>query len=523
MRAINVLLAALVSLVIFLGLFEGGLRLIGKGPKESPLQFDAQVGWVKKPEYHGKKRQGDVSASFEHNRFGLRDDDVETADKPEGVYRILALGDSFTYGYAVERADLFVDVLESDLRAAGRPVEVINAGTEAWDTAQQAAWLEAHGSTWQPDLVVLLPYENDLYWNSQSEYWTPDGPRSKPSYSGDGERLGGALEDNSGKHWSKRFALTKWLAPKHLDAREPHLFEVGGRKVEKELAPLLNEAPAFQAEVEAATRGALLAIANSCEELGARLLVAPIPSATGYHDDWLERYEQARGLAPGSWSPQAAVDQFLALAGGLGVPTVDARPALDAAATENPDERLYWTTDWHFNARGNRVFAGVLAEALTSGPYGLPSAGEPLEPLGAAAAESGGLPKWAYLYLGLWLALSLLYIATYRDEPALLAPLKIGALLAVIFATFMGIGRLAEILPPGLGAYLPLIFVLGILGFVAFKLGSRLGTITELIRAFILRGHWYLMPLVVVLLTIGSLLVVAASSPLVAPFIYTLF
>ncbi|MHC4895156.1 MAG: DUF5989 family protein, partial [Planctomycetota bacterium] len=65
--------------------------------------------------------------------------------------------------------------------------------------------------------------------------------------------------------------------------------------------------------------------------------------------------------------------------------------------------------------------------------------------------------------------------------------------------------------------------VVGILGFVAFKLGSRLGTITELIRAFILRGHWYLMPLVVVLLTIGSLLVVAASSPLVAPFIYTLF
>jgi hypothetical protein len=45
----------------------------------------------------------------------------------------------------------------------------------------------------------------------------------------------------------------------------------------------------------------------------------------------------------------------------------------------------------------------------------------------------------------------------------------------------------------------------------------------ELLKAFTLRGHWYLMPLVVILLTIGSLLVVAASSPLVAPFIYTLF
>ena len=65
--------------------------------------------------------------------------------------------------------------------------------------------------------------------------------------------------------------------------------------------------------------------------------------------------------------------------------------------------------------------------------------------------------------------------------------------------------------------------MIGILGFVAYKLGRRLGTIAELFKAFTLRGHWYLMPLVVILLTIGSLLVVAASSPLVAPFIYTLF
>ena len=45
----------------------------------------------------------------------------------------------------------------------------------------------------------------------------------------------------------------------------------------------------------------------------------------------------------------------------------------------------------------------------------------------------------------------------------------------------------------------------------------------KLLVAFVGRGHWYLMPLVTILLTIGSLLVVAASSPLVAPFIYTLF
>jgi hypothetical protein len=77
--------------------------------------------------------------------------------------------------------------------------------------------------------------------------------------------------------------------------------------------------------------------------------------------------------------------------------------------------------------------------------------------------------------------------------------------------------------PATVAPYILVVFVVGILAFVAVKLGRRLGTIFELLAAFTKRGHWYLMPLVVILLTIGSLLVVAASSPLVAPFIYTLF
>ena len=40
MRALNVLLALLFPVVLFLALFEGGLRLLGKGPVESGLRFD---------------------------------------------------------------------------------------------------------------------------------------------------------------------------------------------------------------------------------------------------------------------------------------------------------------------------------------------------------------------------------------------------------------------------------------------------------------------------------------------------
>ena len=80
-----------------------------------------------------------------------------------------------------------------------------------------------------------------------------------------------------------------------------------------------------------------------------------------------------------------------------------------------------------------------------------------------------------------------------------------------------------EALPPQASQLAVLGLLLTILTFVLYKLGDRVGTIAELLRSFTLRGHWYLMPLLSVLLTVGSLLVVAASSPLVAPFIYTLF
>jgi hypothetical protein len=119
--------------------------------------------------------------------------------------------------------------------------------------------------------------------------------------------------------------------------------------------------------------------------------------------------------------------------------------------------------------------------------------------------------------------LSALYKLTYRDEPWWKAALGVAVMLGLVFTIAVGGGTLLKLLPQGWSTILMLLVVITILTFVAVKLGRRIGTIAELFTAFTRRGHWYLMPLVVVLLSIGSLLVVAASSPLIAPFIYTLF
>ncbi len=189
-----------------------------------------------------------------------------------------------------------------------------------------------------------------------------------------------------------------------------------------------------------------------------------------------------------------------------------------------PKDRLYYPgAEWHFNERGNLVFAKYLhSELANAGIF-------PKEHSAIAAADlvappsGGGIPTWLKLYAGLWAVLGTAYVLSYRDEKAWKSYLKVGGLLAFVFTMIMGGKRVIGSLPPAWSTWVLVLFVLGVLGFVVWKLGRRVATILELLQSFTLRGHWYLMPLIVVLLSIGSLLVVAASSPLIAPFIYTLF
>src|SRR2546428_2640892 len=60
------------------------------------------------------------------NSLGLRD--RELRPRVAGVTRLLALGDSFTYGWGVAVEDAWPRVLETELTQRGVVVEVINGG-----------------------------------------------------------------------------------------------------------------------------------------------------------------------------------------------------------------------------------------------------------------------------------------------------------------------------------------------------------------------------------------------------------
>jgi len=94
------------------------------------------------------------------NKLGLRDGEVPA--KRPGVYRILAIGDSFTYGWGVDVAQSWPKVLEQALRANGRQVEVINCGKPGAGPPFYAELAERAIPVLQPDLVIVAPLHDDI-------------------------------------------------------------------------------------------------------------------------------------------------------------------------------------------------------------------------------------------------------------------------------------------------------------------------------------------------------------------------
>ncbi len=538
MRALNVLLAIAVSLAIGFAVFEFGLRLHPSfAPAKTMNRFDPKLGWSKEPGTEVVRKVAGEKVSFAINRNGLRDDEDEGPDKAADVYRVLMLGDSFVLGYTVERAELFVDRLEHWWNAEGRQVDVVNAGTEGWSTDQEVAWFLDEGVRYRPDLVLLFPYENDVYWNGQTTYATG---AHKPRFEPDGALESRALAAPAPTPFLKKTAIAKFLGTLRSGLRgalglqrgvAQHQFVPEGfdRALSCEWAVLLEDPPAFLEDAVVRTRGALRALKDAAGSVGARLVVVPIPSKNAVDPEEREFFRTweprgLRGLPDERWSPNRPVNLFIDLASELQIDYLDPRESLTAATRAG--EKLYFERDveWHFNAAGNERFAEFLHDELDRREIFPPEhRPERSAPMPAVAASARSFPKWPLVFAALWTVLGVAYVLTYPKEKKLPGILGVGALLALIFAIVLGGSQLVRAIPPAWAPWLVLGFVALILGFVAYKLGRRIGTILELLRSFTLRGHWYLMPLVVVLLSVGSLLVVAASSPLIAPFIYTLF
>ncbi|HYC57687.1 MAG TPA: SGNH/GDSL hydrolase family protein [Candidatus Binatia bacterium] len=273
------------------------------------------------------------------NSLGFRDEEPAAT----GGKRVLAIGDSFTMGYGVERGELFADLLEKDLG-----VDVVNTGTGGYEIIHQVQVLREYGRELAPDLVLFSLYlGNDL---AQNDEWkrSQDGAsltslvRQYPTRHARGTKLGLLL---SQFRYSLRTRQTRdrdeWLPLEgYLELCARELGE-GARKDYDLSASLL-------AELRGQARG-----------LGAELFVVLLPYRSMVEADALESLRQKVPDLDQAYDLTRPAREIGERLRQLGIDYLDVTPVL-TRAHRDLGKPLFFAVDGHFNVDGHRVVAEAL-------------------------------------------------------------------------------------------------------------------------------------------------------------------
>ena len=330
------------GLAVALGAAELAVRAAGLAPalknQYGDNVADPILPFKPRPNSHltGRNETNEFDYDYRHNRLGLRDVEHATS-KPAGVFRILGLGDSFTYGVGVRFEETYLARLERMLneRAGDHPrVEIIKGGIPRFFPQSERLLLEHSGAAFQPDLIVVGFLPNDVADTHQGIGAIRVDPSGflKTREADEIGRLGLALYCHS--HLARRL-MRDWLARRIREKYSPQWAEINKDNGFHE--------PDWQAvEREYAT------MADIATSIGARLVILHIPQM----GPWDRTHDYpARRL--GAWAEKH------------GVGFVSALPAIRrAAATAPPDRPLYYRKDGHCTAKGHAVIAGVLRDYL---------------------------------------------------------------------------------------------------------------------------------------------------------------
>jgi lysophospholipase L1-like esterase len=153
------------------------------------------------------------------NALGMRGAEALPAETP-GLVRVVALGDSVTFGYGVDADRSWPAALETLLSspplAEGRVTEVLNAGVSGYSTLQEAAALRTKVLPLEPDLVVIgyclndpeyLPLQPLHRHFARSAWWHHSALLRTARFRGRNQRIARhgdywrALHDPEGEDW----------------------------------------------------------------------------------------------------------------------------------------------------------------------------------------------------------------------------------------------------------------------------------------------------------------------------------
>lgn len=145
--------------------------IVPRRPAEDPfLVPHPERGYAFRRTFTNEWRSPDYAVEVRLNELGLRDGPL--AEARAGGLRILALGDSYTFGIGVEGDESWPEVVEqrlqADLPSASRPT-VFDAGIPAYSARQIRQLGEELLPLLEPQIVIFAMYTNSA-WRVENPY-----------------------------------------------------------------------------------------------------------------------------------------------------------------------------------------------------------------------------------------------------------------------------------------------------------------------------------------------------------------
>lgn len=330
--------------------------------------YDRELGFRIKPHLAGDGLQS--------NAFGFNDDDYPL-EKPEGVFRILVVGDSFNWCGGKDGNYCALLERKFSSRAGGRRVEVINAGYFMTHTAEQLALLKKFGLGYNPDLVVLgffagndfkdaFPYLKRIAVNG---LYTDIDTRC-PLIEVGGRPV--IFQSRLLLLLRQRSALLCEIIKKRLSGKEGFFSERAFLDIEKTRLDICNLNNHRMGMYRERIGYALKSVSEMDELLrqrGIKFIVAIYPDEFQVSERLKERLFKKFNLKSGDFRmdmPQMVLKEHLR---SRGIPHLD---MLDAFRREGEKRDLYLPFDTHWNEAGNALAADLLFDYLVgaagSGP-----------------------------------------------------------------------------------------------------------------------------------------------------------
>jgi lysophospholipase L1-like esterase len=303
--------------------------------------------------WRGKPHAEDYE--FKLNSQGFKDVEFNTQKDPQ-TYRILGIGDSFTFG-VVPYPDNYLTVLEEQLNQAGKAVEIINMGIPGMGPRDYLSILSNEGLDLNPDRVIISFFIGNDFMDND---WTKDLRRKNYSYVIEFFRSLIKIQQNYEGHI---------FSPRergNYQDDQPTLSEESFLEIEQERSMQYltdqDSQEQFKELFEDAVND-IKKIKELCDYKNIALTVVIIPDEVQVNPELqakiIERFELDNPSLMDFTLPNRLLQAELQEA------NIDSIDLLENFIVGSQQQRLYKPLDTHWNIAGNQLAADIIQQQLS--------------------------------------------------------------------------------------------------------------------------------------------------------------